>query len=797
MTMAVDFSFGTKAETLDRLQGKLSQSNIPDLLYFEIQEWTSNSHEVISKIATRFEGQKVAVRSSAQGEDAAEQAMAGQFDSVLNIPADSAKEILGAVDEVIESYVAHGKVLDQRDHILIQKMLTDVEVSGVLFTQDIKTGAPYFVINYDDITGRTDTVTAGGEYSNRTLYVHRGAIEAVKSERFHNLISAASEIEKVINSTALDIEFGIDSGSCIHILQVRRITTEPNWNRSITVRIDDAVKQIQNFVAKRFLPMSAVLGKRSVFGQMPDWNPAEMIGRAPRPLAMSLYRHLITDEAWRVARAKMNYAEPVGLPLMVSLGGQPYIDVRLSFHSLLPANLLPEIGEKLVNTWLNHLARSPQLHDKIEFEVAITGYALDFDANAQSLLGGALNDAELSEFKEALRNLTNELLVGNVTPISEELGKIESLAHRRRKFQKNNGNVDVATVASLLEDCRNLGTIPFSVLARHAFIARSLLHSLVSTGLLMPEEADSFFRSIRTIASEFSADSRLLAEAKLSRDLFFGKYGHLRPGTYDILSLRYDQRDDLFDENKSLKPTEDHSGFNLKSNRTSAIDNALAAHQLDLTCDQLFEYIRKATAAREYAKFIFSHNISDALEAITIWGQQNGLSRDELSYLKIDDILETLVIVNEQDMERQLRDLSDAGRLSHETAQALRLPQVLFDIEGVHVVPFQISEPNFVTSKAVTGRTVHLGQHEIVSKNLSNAIVMIENADPGFDWIFSHDILGLVTKYGGVNSHMAIRCAEFGIAAAIGCGEQIFERLKLSSSVELNCAENHIRPSED
>ena len=44
---------------------------------------------------------------------------------------------------------------------------------------------------------------------------------------------------------------------------------------------------------------------------------------------------------------------------------------------------------------------------------------------------------------------------------------------------------------------------------------------------------------------------------------------------------------------------------------------------------------------------------------------------------------------------------------------------------------------------------------------------MIENADPGFDWIFGSKILGLITKYGGVNSHMAIRCAELEIPAGI------------------------------
>ena len=69
---------------------------------------------------------------------------------------------------------------------------------------------------------------------------------------------------------------------------------------------------------------------------------------------------------------------------------------------------------------------------------------------------------------------------------------------------------------------------------------------------------------------------------------------------------------------------------------------------------------------------------------------------------------------------------------------------------------------------------------------------MIENADPGFDWIFSKNIAGLITKYGGANSHMAIRCAEFDIPAAIGCGEQRFELLLNSTRIYLDCSAGNI-----
>ena len=71
---------------------------------------------------------------------------------------------------------------------------------------------------------------------------------------------------------------------------------------------------------------------------------------------------------------------------------------------------------------------------------------------------------------------------------------------------------------------------------------------------------------------------------------------------------------------------------------------------------------------------------------------------------------------------------------------------------------------------------------------------MIESSDPGFDWIFTHKIAGLVTMFGGANSHMAIRCAEFAIPAAIGCGKPIYDSLLNKKLIEIDCSGEIIRP---
>lgn len=68
---------------------------------------------------------------------------------------------------------------------------------------------------------------------------------------------------------------------------------------------------------------------------------------------------------------------------------------------------------------------------------------------------------------------------------------------------------------------------------------------------------------------------------------------------------------------------------------------------------------------------------------------------------------------------------------------------------------------------------------------LRGRIVVVEAADPGYEWMFEMGIAGLVTAYGGANSHMAIRCSERGVPAALGIGLTMFERCKAASRISL------------
>lgn len=789
------FEFGTKAETLDRLRHVLEKSSVPASFSFCVESWTQDRKAILDSIQAEFSDKALIVRSSCQAEDGAQSAHAGAFLSLPDIPSQSRPALTDAIDEVIRSYQKGTTEPSPNDQVLVQEMVSDVAMSGVVFTQDMSTGAPYYVVNYDDESGTTDTITSG-HYNNRTLYVFRDAVGDISSVRFQALFAAIQEIEAAVSDDCIDIEFALDRAGNVILFQVRQITSQPNWNRGLTLRIRDELKRSAEFVQSRYGYARGKQGSGldAVLGNMPDWNPAEIIGTAPRRLAFSLYRYLITDSIWRIARGKMGYRERPGRPLMVALSGQPMIDVRESFYSYIPEDVDSEVADKLVASWLSRLRENHHLHDKVEFAIATTCYSFDFEDRVREQFPDALTAEELTTYKAHLKAQTDKLVKGELAQIRQQLSIVDGLATRYQDHMSGQTDPSLELLSLLLEDAIKCGTLPFSILARHGFVATSLLKSLVASGALSQQQAEAFLRSVPTVASDFLRDVLLLQHGKLQEYGFFQKYGHLRPGTYDILSLRYDQRKSAFDANSFPQKEESRShSFSVPEGQSDKIQALIEDHGLTFSVDQLFDYMREAIQAREYAKFIFTKNLSAALELIAAWGKNHGLSRDELSHLDVRDILDCQVCPAGRSLESHLREKSLAGEQAYMVTTAVRLPFLITELSDLSVIPLAVDSPNFITRKNVDGEVVVVGGEDCDPAILDNRIVVIESADPGFDWIFSRPILGLVTKFGGANSHMAVRCAEFDIPAAIGCGEQIFQRVTKSSEIELRCAEGQVK----
>lgn len=783
-------SFGTKAETLMHLKPICTQAIIPNLFYFTVGTWKASRERILDEIEREMGCESLVVRSSALLEDGARSSMAGAFLSLLGVDGSNRVEIARAVDQVSQSMTG-----DDRDQILVQEMVRDVAVSGVIMTVDVQHGSPYYCIEFDDESGLTDTVT-GGNGIHKSLFVYRHADDSlIRSPRVASFLRLARELESLTDCTALDVEFVMNKSGQMFLVQARRITASSKWHPVTERRVKRQLAFVEKFVEDRSRRMGGILGERTILAVMPDWNPAEIIGTTPRPLASSLYRDLITDSVWRKARAVMGYRPLPATDLMVLINNHPYIDVRNSFNSFLPAQLPDAIGEKLVNAWLARLEEHPELHDKIEFEIVPTCVDFCFPRDFGDRYEGVLDNGEFKVFHTALTAMTHQCLTGK--SLDHALADSANLSRcAMPDMDSDDPYAQLSCAKSLLVECKALGTFSFAVVARHAFIAEAFIRSAVRRGALDEKRVSEFKRSLRTITGDMVTEFSDACLDQVSRTQFLRKYGHLRPGTYEITSLRYDERDDLFSGgNSSHVPAHAPTDFVLSPEERTVLNSLLEEAGLNgLSAERLLQYAGKAIVGREQVKFEFTRILSNALSAIVKWGECHGLSRDDLSYLQWQDIVRSLTEPIMEDVDRHYLVLAENGRRGIASAAAFKLSHIISNVQDIYVATVNRSIPNFVGTGSATGRIVSLDANASVGTNVRNLVVCIENADPGFDWIFTKEPKGLITKFGGANSHMAIRCAELGLPAAIGCGEQLFQRVLVAASVHLDCDQRILRP---
>tara|TARA_Y100000816_G_C26105670_1_gene587487 strand:+ start:1769 stop:4141 length:2373 start_codon:yes stop_codon:yes gene_type:complete len=786
------FEFKSKAETLFNLKDKLTKSTIPDLVYFTKKSFLKNS-DIIFKDISSLNSKKLIVRSSSSSEDQKGFSNAGAFLSISNIDSSNLSQLETAIYDVFGSYVPSGdwRETGNDEQVMVQSMLDAVSMSGVLFTKELSTGAPYYCINYDDKSGSTDTVTSGSGEESRTLYVLKNRWKELTSERFINLLDAVTEIEELTNLDALDIEFTVTEDKKVMLLQVRPLALKNKWPSGIDNKIYKILEAERKFLSENFFQNTSN-SITNILGRMPDWNPAEIIGTSPARLSYSLYRYLITDWVWAEARRAMGYSSNYGQPLMRSVAGHPFIDVKRSFNSFLPATLDTKLKKKLLDHWLSELKENPKLHDKIEFEIAITAWSFDMEDRMNRLLPNTLSNEDKTTIHNSYKKLTRDLIEGKKASIKENLERVNLLPNVNLKSSLEKANhVDIDYISKTLGETISYGTIPFSILARHGFIAIQLIKSLVAKNVISELQADSFLLSVETVASEFNKDCYLLGLSKIDEESFFEKYGHLRPGTYDITSSRYDQRN-VESYKTKIKIETKHTAFQLSSSQHELIAELISSSGMEMNVEDLFAYCRAAIEAREYSKFMFTKNLSHALDLIANWGAGLGLTREEVAHLDINNILDLQTEVPFPDQKTYVQSLVERGQNDYEISTAIKLPYIISKVSDLFVNPLNVDSPNFITKGKIRAHTIFLEKNSDFSINLDNKIIIIESADPGFDWIFGKSIQGLITKFGGANSHMAIRCAEFDIPAAIGVGEHLFKKCMESEIIELNCSEDLI-----
>ncbi|NJB66723.1 phosphohistidine swiveling domain-containing protein [Desulfobaculum xiamenense] len=759
--------FTTKAGTLALLQGRLQTARIAPLVAFTVREWQAGRAVFLEHIPDALGSGPWIVRSSCLREDCAESSNAGAFLSLLNVGI----ETLGdAVEQVIAAYGEAQPV----DEVLVQPMLRNVLRSGVVFSHDPNTCAPYRVVNW---TEGADTAAITGGSGGR-IWQQAACSPVAPPETVGGAVALVEELLELFGNIPIDCEFAVtrESGhEVLWLLQARPLILRqaPVKDEAQAVRLH----RIQEKVVRGMRPHPFLMGRRTVYGVMPDWNPAEIIGIRPKPLALSLYRELVTDAIWAYQRHNYGYRHLRSFPLMPHFFGLPYIDVRVSFNSFVPADLDDGIAGRLVDHYIDQLLAKPALHDKVEFEIVYSCYTLDLPQRLGRLGRAGFSATECRAIEESLRRLTNRIVTPKDGLWRADAAKLDILEKRRGQLLASDVDL-VERIYWLLEDAKRYGTLPFAGLARVGFMAVQMLRSMVAVGVLSQDDYDAFIGSVSTVSGQLARD-----RCVLDRTSFLARYGHLRPGTYDILSPRYDEAPDMyFDWERRLCEPEPPSPFSMTLPQMRKLSGLLETHGLHSDPIGLFDFLQAGIELRELSKFHFTRNLSDALALMARCGEMWGFSREDMAYCDVEAFRELHIAAT--DPRDVLTRSIERGRARYAETLSLALPPLVTSPEDVWGFEWPETTPNFISQKRVTAPVTTSDHREA----LAGAVVCIPSADPGFDWLFSYPIAGLITAWGGANSHMAIRAGELGVPAVIGAGEMLYRRWASAHRLHVDCA---------
>ena len=772
------YKISSKAKTLETLMPIIKNAKVLPLIRFSLREFIEKEDQIISSVKSSFQS-NIIVRSSSSNEDNLKSSNAGGFSSILDVDINSDEKIKNAIKQVIDSY---GDFPNKEDEVFIQLMLENVSMSGVIFSSDIDTLSPYYIVNFDE-SGSTNSVTSGTSNQLQTFVSHKSN-EKFDDPRLKKLILATKECQKIFSNNYLDIEFAF-SDKTLYLLQVRPIVKQGKDDLS-NISLDESLKKLHKKIEKLNAPHPNLLGSKTIFGVMPDWNPAEIIGIRPKRLALSLYKELITDETWAYQRDNYGYRNLRSHPLLVTFLGIPFIDVRISFNSFIPKGLSESISSKLVEHYLSSLQKNTRYHDKVEFQIIYSCFYFGIEHKLSKLKQSGFKTNEINKIQEALLELTNTIIDTKNGLYKKDLEKVEILKTKYSEITNSNLSL-VDKIYWLIKDTRRYGTLPFAGIARAAFIAMQFLNSFVEEKIISNKDYSDFLNSLNTVSKQLSND--LL---RLSKKEFLKIYGHLRPGTYDIMSSRYDEAYEMYFKSMSkTKVNAKKDKFDFTAKQKIKISKLIKNSGLKTSVDDLLLFIKEAIEGREYSKFIFTRSLSQVIIYTEMFGSRLGFSKKDLAYLNIQKILDLYSTLDHRNVAKVLSDNINKNKDFYQYTKSIKLPSLIVEANDIYSFNIKQDEPNFITLKKIQSSVVL--EQAIPKENLDGKIVCIRSADPGYDYLFSKNIGGLITCFGGANSHMGIRCAEIGIPAVIGCGEIMFEKYSKATLLAIDASNKTVK----
>ena len=188
----------------------------------------------------RIGGGKVAVRSSAIGEDSSDASFAGQYETVLNV--EGVDALRKAIEQCVQSldnarataYRSDQTQLRETDMSIVVQQMVDARAAGVLFTAN-PVNARRDQVVIDAVAGLGEALVSGHATPDHWIVRRDGSVDQQEVQGSEPVLSTA-EIQALLDGAVdaearygapIDMEWAIDRSGRIRWLQARPITQLP------------------------------------------------------------------------------------------------------------------------------------------------------------------------------------------------------------------------------------------------------------------------------------------------------------------------------------------------------------------------------------------------------------------------------------------------------------------------------------------------------------------------------------------------------------------------------------------
>ncbi len=730
-------SYGNKAKNLEYV-AKNTDIEIP---YFK--EIYLNDLNNIENIVVSF-SQKIMIRSNSSSEDKEYSSSAGKYLSIGPIERNDLETIKKSWEMVVDSY-------EEQDNqsVIFQNYIENAKSVSVLTSYKVGSDSAYrtFSTYYGS---ETDAITSGKYSEINNFFMHRSFdILPKKYEKYNVYLKIITQLEDLFKNKQLDIEMVLDKNNSPQLLQVRPLMGKKLNKESIFDEKEVIDRNLKNYkklnktTADRF-------GTNQIYSNMSDMNPAEMIGKKPDNIAFGLYKFMFTDTTWNIQRGEFGYRKYSGGKLMELFNNVAYINVNHSLNSFLTRNLQKESCEEIINYQLNKLKENPHLHDSIEFDISRSSYVFD----------------TVEEFSKEYKNIISprEIIKWHNDLIQIDTHNKSTLEKNKKIILSTFSKLDKSFEYSKKENIkliRDTMALPFTHHSRLGFVYFAQLNSLLEKEVISEDQKKLLLLSVNSISTKMKADAYEVKIGKKTFEGFLDVYGHIRAGNYNLLSSNLKNNLNFTESlvNNSEQPLEDNI---LPKDIYTNIEEYFTINEIPLKASAWIDMFQEGISTRENSKFYYTKGIDGIL---------NEISEKNTSDREVFDLL---------DIEFNEENTSDM-RLKN-----VLMPDLVTSNEDFYFYEEMSKNGNYIGQGTVIGDVLLIDNEANRPNNLENKIVVIPAADPGWDWIFNYKIKSLITKYGGPNSHMAIRCAEHNIPAILGIGENNFSVISNSKSLKID-----------